>query len=76
MIKWKEYIESRTFLKHRCKFCRRWFNEKDDIKVHLIKEHEVMDKIEIKYCKEGKACFVPIMENQVICGRKECLLKN
>lgn len=74
MINWKEYIESRTFLRHRCNFCRKWFDEKDDIKVHLIKEHGVMDVIEIKSCNVCNNLFVPILQGQVICGRKDCIL--
>lgn len=74
MINWNEYIESRTFFKHRCNFCRMWFNEKDDIKVHLIKEHGILDVIEIKTCNVCKNPFVPILDDQVICGRKDCIL--
>jgi len=74
MINWKEYIESRTFIKYRCKFCRKWFDEIADIKVHLIKEHGVIDKIEIKSCIVCSNPFVPILECQIICGRKDCIL--
>ncbi len=75
MINWNEYIETRNFIRYRCNFCRKWFNEKEDIKVHLIKEHGVVDKIEIKSCNVCKNPFVPIyLEGQVICGRKDCIL--
>ena len=73
-MNWSDYIEIKNFLKYRCKFCRMWFEEKDDVKIHIKNCHEI--KVEIKACGECKNPFVPIYKDQVICGRKECLLKN
>lgn len=72
MINWKEYIESR--IRFRCNFCREWFDEMADIKVHLVKEHDVMDIIDIKICKVCKNPFVPVLDEQIICGRRICIL--
>ncbi len=73
MINWNEYIQIRKFIKYRCNFCREWFDEKDDCKIHIKENHEVV--VEIKTCRECKNPFVPVMEDQVICGRKDCILK-
>ena len=76
MINWNEYMESKTFLKYRCNVCREWFDEKEDIKIHLIDRHSVRDKFILMECQECKEPFVRIYDEQKICGRKECLLKN
>ena len=70
-INWKEYIQKKLLIRYRCNFCRRWFDEQDDCKIHIIEDHEI--KVKIKKCEKCKDPFVEELEGQVICGRKQCL---
>lgn len=72
MINWKELYSHIVIRKVRCNVCRKLFDEIDDVKVHLIKEHNFNETI--KFCEVCNNPFVEIVQGQTRCGRQDCIL--